>query len=59
MDPPKVYGPKAVPISAAVPDSAATTHRTCGNAPAGPGAGGPRRRTGAAAGRRRIPTNAI
>jgi len=30
---PVVYGPNAAPVSAPVPDSAAATHRTCGNAP--------------------------
>jgi len=29
-----VYGPKLAPISAPVPDSAAASQRTCGNAPA-------------------------
>ena len=30
---PTVYGPKLAPISAPVPDSAAASQRTCGNAP--------------------------
>ena len=30
---PVVCGPNAAPVSAPVPDSAAATHRTCGNAP--------------------------
>ena len=40
---PVPYRPNAAPVSAPVPDSAAVTHRTCGNAPSRPAVDGRRR----------------